>query len=294
MKLLSGWGIPSEYLKLDDRVTAADSFLDVASLQKARYNHNILVAQRIRRNMMSRATRGGYDNEAEEIYTVTPYTDSRRPPVYSAGTILISQGTERVQFSLYARRAITMATSPEFGFRFFTPGRSGPAARIKDESDLVTISINNSSYAWFTATVEVPEAIKSNPATIGGRSMVGYIIYLVCPIDTESTIFSGAAITDSGDNWLRTTGAGAIVDFRDCLYTNSAENSVGMITGTVSYGAADRKFFVDPPWYNTVSLSSTVTAAPINGVHLQSLNIAELAIGGGTTGGFLNSYGAFV
>jgi hypothetical protein len=289
MILLKQGEIPSSFVKLDSRITADDSYLDTASIQKVHNNHNSLIAQRIRRNAMVHACRGGWVTGAETIFSVTPYTDSKRPPVFMNGTLLITQGTQKVQFSFYARRTSALATDPELAVRFFTPGQVGPAARVNDDTDLTTLSITNSAYAWFTVDVELPEAIKVNPTIIGGYVLIGFNIYSLSVIDTANTIFAGAAITDSGANWVRTTGVGAVGQHFDCLYTSNVENSVGVVTGIVTYAAADRKFYIDPPWNNAVQRTDTLTAAPLNGIRIQSISITELPITD-----FFSSIGTFV
>lgn len=85
--------IPDYFVRLDDAVTSADRFLNVRDLQRARLNHNILLARGIHHSLVWQmdCQGGTYDNYTEYLNPfATGIDETRSVQPFLRGRVLLS------------------------------------------------------------------------------------------------------------------------------------------------------------------------------------------------------------
>ena len=89
--------IPADFTRLDDRVTDPDQYLNVHDYRKAYENHNILIARRLRRPLLTMGQ--AFDIKAGVQLNQTPQV----PPILEI-PVLLSPSVSELDFNFYGYR----------------------------------------------------------------------------------------------------------------------------------------------------------------------------------------------
>ena len=143
--------IPTSFVKIDDRVTTNDGFVNVHDQQLARDNHNILLSRRIRGNCLGMT---GLYAASSPPRTITGMKSTERPPIIQTGSFLVNPLCRIIRVAIYAERTrATPATNPTIGI-FIWPWGSSPTPLDEARIPTMTVSAASGSPAWYT--VDVP------------------------------------------------------------------------------------------------------------------------------------------
>lgn len=273
MILLDNLTIPSSFQKLDTNITAAGAYANVRDLQRLALNHNILVAQRIRRTLATWQLTAG----ERQHFSVTPYLSESMPPVAFSGTLLVNPYCQQLRFDFYCQRTLaTPAAHPELGVFLW---RVGGANTPKNEAEITTTTVTSTSFGWVTLTVPIPYDLNNDNATnTEGRIVVGFKVYVVARVDTSESVFTGATVIDSGSDFIRIANSTALVYGRSVEIDGRNAPPQMVVGPAIVFAAADKKYFLRPTMNELVTASDTVTARNICGIEIRETAIHELNI----------------
>lgn len=270
MSRLLDVNVPSTFLLLDSHVTAADEYINVRDEQVARANNNILLASRIKRQIMTYTLPGN-----SMKYYGTDDHDSGNPMRLWHQTIAINQTTKRLR--LYIRAYLTdldagsSLTQDVYLYPVISPVG---APRQYVPSTRITVDQAFSTYAESAAktfTVIIPVNVVPSMSLWEGRRLVDFDIYMLGRLDTTNTLATGVTIDDVGYNWVKLSGAGSTVSTGEAIEIN------GQIRTCIEKSASLK--IVDKPWSFSPAIipgSDTATIREILGVHILSMSLFEL------------------
>ena len=201
--------IPTKFIRLDDRTSTTNHFINVADLRKSYENHNILIARRLKRNVLTMGNtftiRGG-----------VPLSDNFPAPPALEIPIKLSAEVSQLDLNFYGRRAGVVNS-----FLYFSV--DGPnGARPLDESQKITVSATSNTL--HSLSLKVP-----NQAVTSGEGVLR--VYCVTPIDPSTKVVSGGTIYNItanhvtvNDTTLSETDIGKYIRF------GTFDSSAGTIT----------------------------------------------------------------
>jgi len=169
--------IPTEFIRLDDRTSTTDHYINVGDLRKSYENHNILIARRLKRNILTMGTaftlRGGF-----------PLSSNFPAPPALEIPIKLSAHVSQLDVNFYGRRA-----GVESYLYFSVDGPNG--ARPLDSSQTITVSATSNTL--YSVNLEIP-----NEAVVAGEGFLR--VYGVTPIDTGTKVSTHDEIVTLGMN----------------------------------------------------------------------------------------------
>jgi len=261
--------IPSAFVRLDDRISDPDAYINARDLNVQRQNHNILVARRTKRHLCSIvsaniADRGVYWS----LYSV-------RPPSREGGDMIVAVplwlSPRTTQVEVVVRAASTSA-SQDVRMNIFAdaPGATGAFATLSPNITGTTLAKNST-------TVAIPyQGQQANKCTLN--------IYIWGKMFGADLLGAPCAIDNVGPDYIDidTTAAGAAVPVgnRGVYVTTNLGISPRLNTFVVPLSGVNKyRLFVDGPWDVTPSRDDTVEQREAVGIVLESMTFYEKSIG---------------
>ena len=272
--------IPSEFVKMDTNVTAADSCVNVHDQTTFRRNHNIALAQRVRKDLVSQVC-SGFGESTPEIsfwlfrprFSADGETRSRilSIPLY------VTQQNQSFTFWCTACKSLmngssTLAEDPKIYVVVHEP-QVAFMGGLTDNA--ITVSAAYGTPTGYSVTVGMP-ALSGEYTLHYGRIPIVMDVYLRTYIDDTHALVSGGTIVDAGSDWVDGTFAG--VSARDVVFLDGASYAEPrQIVDRKTIGS-DTRHWLDAPWTSRPSTASTVTIRQVLGINLFSYGVYEDAI----------------
>ena len=163
--------IPTEFIRLDDRTSDTNQFINVGDLRKSYENHNVLIARRLKRTVLTMGNtftlRGGF-----------PLSSNFPAPPALEIPIKLSAHVSQLDLNFYGRRA-----GVNCSLFFSVDGPNG--ARPLDSSQTITVSATSNTLQ--SVSLQIP-----NEAATAGEGFLR--IYAVTPIDTSVKVSTNDAV----------------------------------------------------------------------------------------------------
>lgn len=270
--------IPTEFLPLDTRLTDPDEFVNVYTLHTAMANHNVLQAQRVRKNLIGMITPG------EEEYpepTESMEWKSRQPMMWTRGPlflqeqVFITQGTKQVRFWFRGGKT-DMVSAFDDDPKVYALVRN-PNATVPDITRY-SATINcavHPALANYTIDINIhPAAIEDNYHY--GRQLMVLEVYATSFIDTANAIHAASAITDVGQNWFESSVPGSGHEHDVVFVDTNVDHEPRMITRVDGIGGSAYRYYLDDMWPEVPTIADTVTICEVLGPRINSWGLYEL------------------
>lgn len=267
--------IPSEFIKLDTNVTAADSSVNVHDQHVFRQNHNALLAKRVRKDLISQVC----SNESREYW----FLFSLQPPDLDTGSRVLSiplyltQATRQIRFwCRCGQSGLSVGSELSEDPKIYAVLHEPQVAPISDvDTNAITVTTAYPNVGSYNADLAVPRPVGEITTHMG---RIPYIldIYIKSFIDDTNEILGpGQAIIDSGSDWV--TMASMLSLTNNAIYTNAAAGEPRLvIANKATTLGVDQRFWLDRPWSEVPAISNTVTVREILGVDMYSFGVQEL------------------
>jgi len=269
--------IPATFIRLDDHTTEADSFFNVRDSAIMRNNHNVSVAQRIRREVAHVVFNQLNGDVAFTYYCRNRPGQGSPFPIVWLGQVLISQWTAELELVFEASKGALdgASTSPETPTLYAKLYRD-PGMPNVNNLESVNVTALVGSPAKYTLTLPVPQQSSVN-SPWRGYEFFWLAIYADTPVDTTVLKVSAAPVLNSGANWVEIATGAPYTD--QLIYVNSdASVAPRQITQTDSI-AGGRRHWVDQDWSRSLVVTTdTMRIRNLIGVTIHSLSIYELAV----------------
>lgn len=275
--------IPSDYIKLDTHVTDPDECVNAHDQQVFRQNHNVLVAERIRKDLCQQIASFDDESGAPTLYLWqnSPWiAKSKYKPDEEARSrflsipLFLTPLTNKVRFWIYAAKTrmdggSSLASNPEIWVEL----RELHSARMsRFGQNTITVTAAHAVPAKYHVDINVPN-VGSDYAAKFGRIPMMLEVYVECFIDNTNILHSFAP-TDVGRDWFRANIGNHTFDV---AYNNTGRNPPRMIVRDIAY-AGDNKYFLDEPWTEVPDIGDTIRVQEILGVEVFGYGVQELAI----------------
>ena len=245
--------VPAAYVELDTRVADADCYANTRDMRKAHDNHNILLARRARRPLITQAMRGA-SNYQDPIYfnSAQPVTEDRRLGLsfYSA-PIWIPPRCVTVTVNVRCRQANTGGTYPDIKIY---PVIDGP--KDKPPLDLTLVAtVDTATDTLYSMDVPVPESAEK-----AGRGVLH--LYYCTPI-YEVAIKGVVTLTDVGRTWP--TWIQGRFDSPYAGYYAVCDTNAEIVPMKITYadsniqGGLDDRLYLDTDWPGPIPIPGTDT-----------------------------------
>ncbi len=270
--------IPSAFIPMDTNVTAADSVVNVHDQHVFRQNHNSLLAQRVRKDLVAQVATGVASGSFGywDFKTRFPPDGEGHSRILSM-PLYVTQMTKQLRFWCRACKtnlngASALAEDPVL----YLVAREPQIAYMGDlTTNALAITSAASTPAFASITVNLP-ALSGEHSTHFGRTPYILDVYLKAFIDDTHALHAGTALSDVGVTSFRAAHPGA--GMGDVIYTSAAANEPRMITKRSGL-AGDDRYFIDTPWSEMPNPGAdTITGREILGVQLWSYGVQELPI----------------
>jgi hypothetical protein len=181
---LSKAKITSPFVRLDTRVNAADAFANVYTQQQLRLNHNMLLARRARRPIITMgASQWG-------VYSIYPADSASAVSLFSAPFVLSHNQIRDLQVNFYTGVDDNYGSTADvdvFGI-------------ITAPDEVRTVDVDNTVSATVTTTPGW-EAITVPVSNAARRALAGRVT-LVIDGSTGATSGSAVSVSDAGPDWV--------------------------------------------------------------------------------------------
>lgn len=273
--------IPSAFTKTDDNISAADSVANVHDMHVFRQNHNILLAKRVRKDLVaqSAAHTGLYPYDGYWYYRSRFSVDGESRSRVMSIPLFVTQATKEIRFWCMAcKSALDGESSLDEDPILYAVLREAQTAHMGNLTDYpLTVTSATGTPAAYSVDVPLPNWTGEHNL-IYGRLPYFLDIYLRSYIDTTNALAGPAqAITGAGLDWF-TLASMATNYTGDAVYTSSTYAEPRQIV------KSDNRYWIDMPWTEVPDPGSiTVTIREILGVHIFSFGVQELAVTDFTT-----------
>lgn len=246
--------IPSTFYRTDATIHSADKFINVQDLNRARSNHNILKAKRVRKVL--------YAQTLSDLVGYTEYTTQGRGLSERVGEIL---SVVPVMITPGIKELVV-------GMNFCTNDASDthiyPCVHAMDELPVIDATIFLTAQSGGTMGVERVTVPLSRMA----RRRSTHLVTLFIESSLGSVSKAAVAVTDVGKDYITSTLGAAV---GDVLHVSTRNDS----TPRVVVGVFGNKAFVDPPWDSMpVPGTDQIEAVTPKSVRVNSITITEQVI----------------
>lgn len=278
---LPDYEIPSNFQPFDDTTHDPDKFANVRDMQVLRKNHNVIVAQRLRRPILQLKLTSGGTPTASDYVT---FRSGRPASIGTAPTILqhpvwLTQLTQKLRLVILARKNQYGGTEFAVDPKIYPKLHPLHVQREIDVTECITVS---SLAAWTEYAVDfpVPHTFNRPRAYFRGRNVFELCLYLKTAVDdtVDGLLSSGIGISDLGPNWIEPSVAmsavvGAVI-YCDTDYTISPRMLIRYAPGLGVIG----RYYVDRPWSRLMQSTDTVAVRMTHGVDIKEISLYELPI----------------
>lgn len=264
--------IPAAILQPDDRVTLADQYANVADLQVARLNHNILLARRTKRMLICQSWHEALTGEAStalRLATATPASRREGDVVFSA-PLKISAQTQEITVTIRGANTYSAGAgiaNTKLYFCLDGPGQSTELAQAK------TIEITGLAGVYARYSVDVPVSRES--AQSGYSKLT---VYMQGSMSTTDN-FAAATVTAVGNGFVEINTPAPVPLANEALYFGNSQIEPRLITAADAGAAGRTLVYVDRPWnvWPTAGVS-TVRSRNVQIVRISLLSVYEKAV----------------
>lgn len=222
--------IPSSYIRLDDHVTAADSFINARDLQVARNNQNKLIARSTKRQLLNTFNTGYF------VYSCRSGNRTNGDVMFSV-PLMLSATTREINVVMGAYKILSDVTLK------LVVDMTGQQGEYDVTTQSVTVTTTATNPATkYTATLPVPGVIRE-----------GVICMLTCYIQGYSSggnnLGGAKSISGFGDQWVDIVTTGSAPGLRDTLYFTNGGEGIGwkVIDKVVNQGSNTYRCYLDEP-----------------------------------------------
>jgi hypothetical protein len=192
---LVDWSVPSLFVASDTHVADEDCYLNARDMRKAYDNHNILLARRVRKPVISQAMRGASNaNDPIYVHSAEPVTEDRRTGrSFFAAPIWVPPRCFEMVVNIRCKQANTGGTYPDLQIY---PVIDGPKDLVPLDTSLV-ITVDSATDTLYSTVVPVPESAE--------RSGTGFLSLYFCTPLYETAAKGAVSVTDVGRTpaWLQ-------------------------------------------------------------------------------------------
>lgn len=277
--------IPTKFQKLDTNVNSDDSFANTRDLNILRNNHNILIAEGIKKNILTQAFQSPFK-------TYSTQSIATNQPIFEI-PLLVSQYTQYLTVKVRVCRGyigtgdnVGTAVSP---YLYFVAHKTGQR-REYDKGLSLEITTDytetESDLGNFSGDIPIPmQPINEN--YYGGLQSYILGMYAKCQVITDAGYKGGGKVLDDitgiGQDWFEVPNNGMYGDW--CLnymaFFDDLTISPRQIVrfDEVVAGTTDR-YYVDPPFDRLPQIDTEpgVTALIVQGANIYSINIYEKVV----------------
>lgn len=272
--------IPSEFLPFDTHVTDADEVINVRDQYTFRMNHNILLAQRVRKDLVSQSCANTGTTPVHSFWTFIPRisADGETRSRLLSVPLYVTQFTKSITFWCVACKSdldplTSLAEDPELYVVLHEP-QVNPFMPLSTYS--MTISAAHNTPTSYSVSVDMP-ALAGEYSQYYGRVPMMMDIYSKSYIDDTNTLVSGGAVIDASNDWFVGSAAvySSVATSGNVVYIDSTTYAEPrQIVNTVPVGS-NRRYFLDVPWTTVPSTSHTLTVREILGIDMYSYGAYE-------------------
>ncbi len=247
--ILFNWAVPSEFIEMDDHVSAADSYVNTRDVKVALDNHNISLARRARQPIISQEFGAASDpRDPLIVQSIHPVSVNRNSgKVFYLSPIWIPPVCFEIQLSIRAG----VADAGEFDAKIY-PVIDGPGER-NDVDTSLEITVNAAAEAKYTATIPVPQSAQ------WAREAMLYLYYET-PLYDVAAKGGGTAITDVSRReegaWVVGPFAGTWAGFFLVCTTDTTVLPIQIVEG-INLGGGSYKLYLEGPWRGKVPIVGT-------------------------------------
>jgi hypothetical protein len=249
--------IPSAFIRQDTRITDADSFVNVASQQRVRQNHNMLLARRIRKNLMSLAF-GSEDSVFGQTFTfVSPLSAGDGSPFLSI-PLTVTPLVKELVVVLRARR-VSAGNVTLYAWC--------SESRQDEEIDTsIAVAVTSATEAKHTLTVPVARAASNNPRQVAGS---GLSLNIVADGYTEGADLDDGTVTDARLDGVEAVIAGDYVGYAAYVPGNSSILPRRIVRHETAW------IGVQPAWNIKPAVGDTIAVVATAEIEAFTMNVYE-------------------
>ncbi len=256
--------IPSQFVRQDTRTNSDDQFANANEQQRRRLNHNILLAKRVRKCLLTRVCSyrddiglGGSGFFQTERFT-TPAKISAAE-IWLNVPLQFSPGTRELVFVLRAKRIST--------------GNVTMYCRVEADNEKlpvdtnVSVTVNNTSLTRFAVTVPISREARQKGS---GRLIVtpqGF---------RETAVSSGLTIVEIGPDFVDVAGSGTFSPGYIAAFSDTNVEPRRVVHALANIDAAgNQRVFVARPWNLLPVLTATVSSYTTASIAVDSYSVYE-------------------
>jgi len=276
--------IPSAFVKTDDTITDPDECVNVHDLHTFRQNHNILVAQRIRKDLMAQASTLSYleavpPSANGNLFYTRHYPDGMPYARVMSVPLYLTQMTKEIRFWIVGCKWVLHYTSemdddPLLYVTLREPQLDFMYDDIERNTITVTAAVSTPTHYYVDVAVP-PRAGEDNNHF--GRLPYILDVHAREYVDDTRVQFGPHTVTDVGPNWYQAssaTGTGG-----NCVYSSNTLIEPRLIVNTVSLGGGVYKYYMDADWnIPPIPGTDTISGRQVQAIQLMSWGVQELAI----------------
>lgn len=257
--------IPSAFLRLDDRITSDDQYLNVRDQKIIRDNSNVLLGRRCKRQLAAQSF------QSETVSTLSNPLDSAQPADRQHGDVMmsvplkLSRGTKELSFVFDSARDAEGVNVVLYG------ALDAPQEHTELQTG-ASVTVSATSRTKYTMTLVVPPlAWESN--------IVNFYLYMEGGFYGSDRQAAALSISDAGSNWFKTTtsmAAGATpVIVGDVMYV---PNDLSIHPRKITRLLSNTHAIINRPFNRIPTTTNTMNARPSRAVQIWSWAIYENAV----------------
>lgn len=271
------YAIPTEFLEFDSSTHSPDSYVNVADLQRERKNHNILLARRCKRTLLTKIF--------SQDSSVTPFEwnlhqkvggDAYPVPIVRA-LVPISLYTQEVAVYLRAQRN-DISSSGLSSVKVYPHLIPYGADRVVDTSDVMSVTSTTAA----DYSIDIPVPVHGGGQTIvNGQELFYFELYADCPVDYGNSpkITTTSGLIDIIDSTTLVVQASASPAGTQIAFTNSPEIEPRTILQVKALSTATQyQVDLDAPLNILPGIGEDIEFRETLGIDFYSLSVYEKGI----------------
>lgn len=266
--------IPNKFLYYDTHAFADNTSLNVRECRNLNKNHNILMARRIRRPIVTQAFYSDEAGSAQTFISVMPVNEFGEGEAIWRGNVRISPFVQAIRVNVIGYRSSVADEAKIY------PYLSGPARRQPVNQSL-EIAIDSGTSAKYGVTLPVPNDCFINGPGKPGRAELSllYSCMMGASIKGAVTITSWGETGGGGYGrvWFEASTSGSVTGlvahFSDTQIRPRVIVDSVLVTGTVY------RCYIDGPWESTPVIgTTTVGMYSVVNLNIRSICAHELEL----------------
>lgn len=264
VRILGSATIPAKFIRLDDRVTAADQYVNARDMQILRNNHNMLLARRVRQPVAQFGGKGWQPTGTTNVYSIRA-ASREMGDIFLTTPITVPIGTRELRFTMTGVRLANTSVD-------IYPCVDGPDEST-EPNDAYKLTIGSTNVVK-NVTFPVPTSVTATGlgtfyAIIGGG------------LTNEADLNTGIAIVDVSPTTF-TAATSMTVWSAGCYFSNLGIEPRRMVSRTAI--GANFLYTLDAPFnVRPIPGTTTVSTKPTYGFNFNSAALHAVQITDFTT-----------